>query len=67
MDFVRFWGLGIFLMFVFFIGSVIVMVVDICEVCGLGIVMMDFVYGILVCDNCGWVFDDVEMYLGFYY
>lgn len=25
---------------------------------------MDSVYGILACDNCGRVFDDVETYLG---
>lgn len=40
------------------------MAADTCEACGLGTVSMDSVYGIMACDNCGRVFDDVETYLG---
>lgn len=40
------------------------MAADTCEACGVGTVAMDSVYGIMACDNCGRVFDDVETYLG---
>ena len=41
-----------------------IMAADTCQACGLGTVSMDSVYGIMACDNCGRVFDDVETYLG---
>ncbi|KAG0591148.1 hypothetical protein KC19_1G153700 [Ceratodon purpureus] len=40
------------------------MAADTCEACGVGTVVMDTVYGIMACDSCGRVFDDVETFLG---
>lgn len=40
------------------------MAADTCNACGQGTVIMDSVYGILACDNCGRVFDDEETFLG---
>lgn len=35
-----------------------------CEACGDGVVTMDHVYGIMACENCGRVVDDLETQLG---